>query len=315
MKSKTQLIFLIGASVSGLMIVGGALLLFMSYSKLGKVETNISAKLNTLEYLHSGNPFPSTENVEIELQNGQELKSWFETLLRTSGEGQIDQDMRTPSKFMQLLRKTRSSLLKQAGEGVVAPNFAFGFDRYFVPGSALPGPDHVSRLAQQLAIVECISGIMFEEGVVRLSSVKREVFEGGRAEQFSTGATATAGEIKEGDMYGKLRFEFEFDAPEAALKGIMNRISSNQLFIAVGTIDYTKRGSDVHEALIPEPGKTSVDPGDVVLTAEDEGVEVDEQGRVFPSRYQRVVTGPGLEVPMVIRMELNVFRFTEVPSE
>ncbi|MDA1044163.1 MAG: Amuc_1100 family pilus-like protein [Verrucomicrobia bacterium] len=320
MKNRTQLIFLIGASVSGLLIAGSATLLAMSYSKLGKIEKQISTKIQTLTYLHAGNPFPSRENVDLELRNGEELQAWCESLLQNAREGQLDLDMRTPSKFMQLLVETRKGLQAAAGAGVLPQGFTFGFERYLSEGegSVLPRPDHVSRLAQQLAIIERVSKILFEEGITRLISVKRQVFEGSRREHALSGITDSVGEIKPGDMYGKLRFDFEFDAPESAMMGIMNRVASNQLFMSVGLIDYNKRSPDVFESLIPEPGRTSVDPAAPPLTfggEDDSSVEVDSQGRLFPSRYQRVVSGPDLEVPMVIRMELNVFRFAEVKSE
>lgn len=329
MKNKTQFIFVIGASVGGVLIVGCAILLFLSYSKLDKTEKKILAKQKTLEFLYSGNPFPSAENVAVELQNGVELNKWLQTLLATAAEGQLDLDMRTPSKFMRLLDQTVKRLEASAGENVVPNGFQFGFGRYLVEGSELPQPQHVPRLAQELAVIERVCDILFTSGISQLSEVHREVFEDARAAPARTEEGepspdgSLAGEITEGAQYGKLTFKFEFEAPESAFLSILNQVSSNDLFISVGQIVYRKRGPDVNEGLIPEPGKASLNAGgeeggpdgiqeQVVHEAE---VEVDDQGRLFPSRYRRIVSGPNVEEPMQVTLELNVFRFSRTESE
>lgn len=315
MKNKTQLIFMIGASVAGALIVGCAVLLFLSHSKLKKVEQSTKAKQVRLEALSSGDPFPSEENVQIELKNGEVLRSWLKTLSSTAAEGQLNLDMRTPSKFRRLLGRTVTQLTRTGGAGVVSENFFFGFSRYLTEGSELPQPGHVSRLAKQLAVVDRVCGILFDAHITHLKGITREVFEGSRKEMALTGANSSAGELKEGDLYGKLRFKFEFSATEDAFFDVMNRIASNQLFMSVGTIQYTKPQADVHEDLIPEAGKTSLGSEEAPLDPEEQEVEVDDQGRLFPSRYRRIVSGHGHEVPMEISMELNVFQFVEVKTE
>jgi hypothetical protein len=314
-KNKTQLIFMIGASVAGVLIVGCAVLLFMSHTKLKKVERSTKAKQVRLEALSSGNPFPSEENVQIELKNGEALRSWLNTLSSTAAEGQLNLDMRTPSKFRRLLGKTVTQLIHAGGADVVSENFFFGFNRYLVDGSELPQPDHVPRLAQQLAVVDRVCGILFDANITQLRGVTREVFEGSRKEMALTGTDSGAGVLNEGDLYGKLRFKFEFSATEDAFFDVMNRIASNELFMSVGTIQYTKPKVDVHEDLIPEAGKASLGTDEAPLDPEEQEVEVDDQGRLFPSRYRRIVSGHDHEVPMDISMELNVFQFVEVKTE
>ncbi len=203
----------------------------------------------------------------------------------------------------------------------MANGFRFGFGRYLDEGSELPQPQHVPRLAQQLAVVERVCDIMFDAGISQLSEVRREVFEdvgrrGGNTSGGVSGATALAGQIAEGALYGKLTFKFDFEAPESAFMSILNQVSSNELFISVGQIDYRKRGSDVDEGLIPEPGKASVKADEEgELDPEEDEVEVDDQGRLFPSRYRRIVSGENNEVPMQVTLELNVFRFARIESD
>ncbi|NIY14597.1 MAG: hypothetical protein GWM98_06750 [Nitrospinaceae bacterium] len=234
--------------------------------------------------------------------------------MQESGKGQLTLEMRRPSQFMRLLGDTRKRLIPMAnaeGAEVVDENFAFGFERYLEEGSELPSPVHVPRLAHQLLILDRVCSILFEEGVTKLTTTRREVFEGGpvvsRRRSGAAPVQSDAGELKEGDLYARMRFSVDFEARESALVRAIDRLASNELFIVVNSLDCRKVGEDIAMEKIPESGTLNLNP-------DEEGLEVDQLGRLFPSRYERVISGAEAETPMAVTLSFDVYRFAEVTS-
>lgn len=325
MKKKSVVVIAL-VSVLALVFLVSCFLLIRGVSQFSKEEKTLARSVNTLRNYYARNPFPSSENVDREEANGEDLRQWMGGLSDALREGQIDPIQKTPAQFLRLFSQTRDELTQVAGQTKtrLADDFAIGFERYSASGS-LPAPPDVPRLAQQLVIADQICRIIFESGATELSKLRREEFEsaaaspapgaapGGRTgRRRRPGPVATsssggrswnvsprAGMLGDKDLHARMRFGVAFEARQDSLLRIMNALASHDMFAVVTLLNIEKTGDDVNL-----PAKVD-DTAAIGLAADPSE---------HPPRSQRLMSGEMLEKPMRVTMEIDVYRFAELTS-
>lgn len=337
----SQNIYVIAAGAVFVIALGASgYLLYRGFSQLSESEATLSQKRSELIQFFDRNPFPSPENVARERDNMQRLGDLFTGLMEELRKGQgVAPEKSSPSTFMSVLSGKRNNLvaLARSRNVTLAEGLGFGFDKYLGSQSELPAPDHVPRLTQQLAIVETLGQVFFKEGISELSSVKRDEFESAAALAVATASTpaapapgtpaparrrqqpgaavppgqtgavraSKAGVLGTQDLYSSFRFTIEFKAKERVLMAVLNQIASADSFIVVRRLQIAKEGQDVQD-MVAQAAKTAND--------EDPGQNAVAKPVVSPrtlTRQERMVSGQGMEVPMKILLELDVYRFRE----
>jgi len=322
--NRNTLLVIVGVIVGVLLLLAG-ILLYRGISRFSEAENKLKSSMLLLKGFYGKDPFPSEENIARERENVGILNRRFEDLLGGMRAGQIESVKKTPSTFMILFSDTKIKMVRMARErGVEVPeNFAFGFDRYSASG-ILPAPGDVPRLTQQLAVMERLCRIQFEENISELVLVVRDQFEdsaeraggGGRPSRhgrpsrpgsFQPGAgtqprllkqNKRAGLMEEDSLYAKLHFIVELKTKEAALFNVLNRLAANRMFAVVTSVEIKKDSPDV-------------------LSVKEKAVEPAEDAIEAPvtdyleakSRLERLVSGPDLEKPMSVILEIDVYRF------
>ena len=262
---------------------------------------------NSLAKFYRMNPFPSPDNVEGTRANIGSIET--NGSLRLSRElraAQLDPIGMSPSKFKELLLNTTRKLEIAAEKHNVtmAGRFLFGFDAY--EADALPVPDAVPRLAQQLLVVQAIVNILFESEIQSLGSVEREVFESGKQKsrprkkrhprRAGPGAPVPeAPAVNTNDLYSRQSFVFQFSTRENALTDVMNRLAACDMFVRVRDIDILAKQDAVRSAI------TAMGPEE----------EIDLNAPVAPglaSRDARVVSGREL-TPLAVRIVIDYYEF------
>jgi hypothetical protein len=209
---------------------------------------------------------------------------------------------------------------KEMGVGLAGgDDFDFGFGRH-MPGN-LPAPQDVPRLTQQLKITQALCGVLYNARISELQGLGREEFEvdavggavakpvatrtRGRVEVASMSMNVVnpnAGKIPPDQLYGNWHFVLQFTAKESALVGVLNGLARSPVFAVVTRLEVTgedrlfDRSADEARA----PRKVSAEPG----------AKPAETGAATVTRDQRVVCGR--EVPLKVRMELDVFQFVKM---
>jgi len=324
MKTGKNILFLAGSAVFAILLVVFGFLLFLVLRELHGTERELQERQAVLSEYYSRNPFPSPGNVAREAENVQLLESWLERLLSLARQGQIEpEEGSTPSRFVNTLGEKRNRLLALAQNADVklpSRDFAFGFDRYFVAGSTLPAPEDVPRLSQQLAIIDNLCGVLFEEKISEIVAIERQEFEGGgvapgagrrgmagRLGVFGGEDVTGAGLLSEGDLYTSLRFVLEFKTKEKALISVLNRLSRHSMFCVIKSLAIDKEVADVKEVKPKEDvGRTKEGEEAPAEGTTPEAAKVDEQ--TLPRR-SRIVSGLPVEKPMRVVMCLDVYRF------
>lgn len=301
MKTKPSMLFVVGVVVALLLIAGSALLLVSSKRSVHRLEQDLAMRRQELSSAYQRDPFPAAENVQRENDNAASLNTWYAKLVGQAGKEQLDLEERSPSAFLSQLGTTQRELLATANDLSRVPrDFAFGFERYFGEGSKLPSPEHVPRLTQQLVIIDSLSRLMFGQNVAKIRSIQREVFEGGVSDAARRGAKGLlenpqAGLLAADALFSKFHFILEMEARESTVLGILNELAKRDLFIVVTRVDFKKQTADVK----PVEPRAAREP------------QSDQPAIVAKplERAERLVCGLALETPMIVTMEVDVYRF------
>ena len=182
MKQKPSIYFLVGAGVAGVLIIGSAVLLFLGCRNLAGARKKLDENKTTLDAFYKQNPFAATRNVKREDVNAEILKDWYSNLVESASADQLEVDVSSRSKFINMLSLAKKRVEDRAEENDVKieGDRGLGFEIYFSPESPVNLFDKVSRLVEQLTIVEETCNVLIDERVHRLYSFNREVFETAR---------------------------------------------------------------------------------------------------------------------------------------
>lgn len=313
-------------------LLAAGFVLYRGISRFGEAREALDAAEAKLEGFYQEAVFPSAANVRRENTNTVKLVSWFDELAAELCKGNVVSDERSPSTFKSVyLEKTLARLLQEAqAAGTELPeNFGFGFGQY-AGTPTLPSPEDVPRLMEQLVLVNRISRILFANRVKALGSVERAAVEATSSLPTTPSAVAPPapvpagpsskrkrpqaavappppvskqpGMVPEGALFGKYRFVIEFSAKESALIGVLNALAASPTFTVVKVVRLNKG--------IPVLMPVTVDSaaaGDVPIPGFGEpsptAAPVLRIGPAYP------VCGLEMEIPMQVRMELDVYKF------
>jgi hypothetical protein len=153
--------------------------------------------------------------------------------------------------------------------------------------------------------IESVGRVVFEEGAAAVQDADATVQ--GRSRRTrrpvrAAPAPAAAQAGRDDALYSKQRFVLEFQSGEAALCNILNRLASDPMFAVVTGLKLEKKADDVAVSSL------AVDGGAQRAAAPDADAPA---GTETPPRRDRVVSGPERDVPLSVRIELDVYRFRE----
>jgi hypothetical protein len=299
-----------------------AFLLYDAFRAFSGAEQRQKSAWQRLSELYGQKPFPSESNIEIDKENVRAIDARRKGLINRLSQTELVRPHKTPSTFQIFLSETRKQLFQAAvRSGASVPeNFAFGFGAYADSG-ALPSPlgDVPSRLAEQLTIVDYLCRILFDEKVHELNAVQREEVESGlpdvrvssapsvvpsgpgrpgRPAPRSAHVQATSSKVGDagaGETHRKLHFALEFKAKERSVVGIINRFAKDPMFIVVTGVELERTGG---ETVGSTPGSDAPRDSSVPAPA-------------ALSRQERQVSGPEMEAPVRVRLDVDVYRFNE----
>ena len=325
MKSRKNVVFLSGSAVFLAVLGIAAVVMIRSIARTARIRGELDRKLIQLQIFYKKDPFPSPGNVSNQQAAVQVLTAELDALLVAAGRGQTKPEDHTPPGFANLLGDMRNRLLAMAEKNQTATpgrHFAFGFDRYFGPGSSLPAPEDVPRLCQQLAALDAVCTVLFDEKISELLAIEREEFETARAAgtraptarlKAMTGTVAAkAGVVEKDALFAKLHFVVEFKAREKALTGVLNRLARQKLFVVVTGLTMSKEAPDVRPAnsvveTAVAPQDEEAGPFDPVRAREQAAALLAQLAAMTPE--DRTISGLGCENLMRVVLELDVYHF------
>lgn len=181
MKTRKPLALIIGGAVCLALALLAAFFLVRSIAGYGKVRGQLATTRAELDRLIAGDPahgnrFPSESNVAITESNLAALKNAFSETFGAFSGIPGDAAVVEPARFPLLLDQTLRGLNEKAAvHNVTVPErFAYGFDQY---SAALPNKDDIPRLARQLLCVDAACRALFDQRIVQLVRVQRQLFD------------------------------------------------------------------------------------------------------------------------------------------
>jgi hypothetical protein len=325
MNLKKKILLGVGLLVLLVVISVPAFLMFRGISQFGSAKQELDMTVKSLRSFYKKNPFPTEANIKEEQSNLAVMQKWFNQLVNVVTAGQIEQRDSTPSSFMTQYNQTRNKIIKAANKSVkiVADDNAFGFSRY--ADGVLPVAVDVPRLMQQMMITERLAMILISSNVKKINKIDREKFDSvsastktkvtsshrnssrrrgsSAAHNKSASSSVARKSIRKTDIYEVQSFTLEFVAKEAVALDVINKLARDDLFIVVNGIEFTKQGPDLKS--IKSGGIADEDNGEVI--AED--VHLTQEDSEYPTRQMRRVSGPNVDIPMIVSVDLDVYTF------
>ncbi len=321
--SKQRTYLLIGAAVSGILVLVTAGITATGINKATALRDEMKSSYSKLENFFKKNPFPSAENVATEEKNLDLLKERYATLMKELSKNEVVvKGVHTPGSFSKTCEETVNALRKDAPQGagdasVIVPGFNFGFQRYDISKEGKPADQkNVSRLLCQLRMTDMLVRFFYDAGILKLDSVLREEFD---AASDDTGASRGRGRVGRGRSASssssdvtldkieeepildapfaldRQRFGFVFLAKESALFSLMDKINSMWPFAQISNFEFIKNGKDV---IFP------LSAGEVAAATEVAGIIKPPAGVTT-----RIVSGALREAPVKVIMTIDIYTF------
>lgn len=297
---KHQVVTISAGAVTLLLLAASAIMLNRALSRTREMADLRDSKFEELAAIYRAPVFPEQKNVALIRQQMEEVTTWTSNVVTAQRAVVQVNTQLTPSQFMQVLQPAVRELarLKTAGGTKVFPDsFAFGFDSY-ITGGQMPAAEDIPKLALQWELTKRLCHEVAAANVSAIQSVTRYAFEGvaARAQETETEevrgrrgriraseAVSTAMSTTEPRaLTGLHPFTIEFTARKDALLAVLNRLAATDLFVMVNQVTVRKSGLDVKQ----RPDKW-------------------QEFTSLP-QPQRVVSGPEVDPPLVVRLMLDV---------
>lgn len=311
-----------GAALACGLCLGGAWMAYSAFDKAGSVRTTLESTLKQLQSSYKKDPFPNRGNVAVVTNDAHRLSAWNEALGRDLGTNETftTTNSLTPSAFIQQLQHTVRELDLLAANGgnkVLPEGFAYGFSQYLGAGGSMPKPDDVKRLSLQLRMVDAVMRELFAGRVSAVSQVDRELFETGL--DVVAGPASAAGHhgghhgaqnvpaptarASSTGAYPHQHFALVFDATEATLDAVLDRLAAMPLFVVVSDLNVHRE----ERGLRPPPDQAA---GAAARPAAESADGKTKAPALL--RAQRVASGPEIAPLLKVRLQLDVYTFVGV---
>ena len=319
---------LLGVGLLVLVVVIGvpAFLMFRGISQFSSAKDELSMTVNSLRSFYKKNPFPTQVNIEKEEDNLTNMLKWFGKLVDVVTADQVERRDATPTSFITQYNQTRNTIVATAGKksvGIAETDDAFGFAIY--AKGKLPAPEDVPRLMQQMLITERLATILIDANVKKINGIIREQFDSasstsGAPKRKAKSSSRRSGRrgssvaqteskrqiqtIRRTEIYEVQSFTLEFVAKENVILDLLNQLSSSDLFIVVTGVEFVKAGKDLK---LPS-SEVSKDSSEELADSSDaeKSKQLDSK---YPIRQNRRVSGPNVDMPMTVRVDLDVYTF------
>lgn len=302
--------------------------LFSAMMKKGAAADARNEAYGELKNIYSSKVFPNEPNIVRVKEDQKALEAWLGTVSNLVHKGDLQVDKESPTSFKQLLLDTVRALSAQPGSigGKVVPaGFFFGFDKYLGESASLPAPEHVDRLTRQLKIIEMICKELYAAKILSIEAVSRETFEEGasadkaqddsasgkkkrsKKDDASRGKAAVkqhaAPSAQTSDLFTKQRFTFVFKARPEAFVDALNRLAAMDLFVVVAETEFRKADDPLTKREAAKKAKESSSSAGAAAAPVDPA---------SVPHAERIVTDPGLEPPVSVKIDVDVFSFEGV---
>lgn len=325
-----KIAFVAGAVLAGGLCLAGAWMAYSAFAKADLEKSTLEETLGKLQKAYKKDPFPNRTNVAVATNDAHRLNEWNEALGRDLCTNEVfaATNTLTPSAFIQQLQHTvreLDALASSSGNKVLPDGFAYGFGQYLGAGGSMPKPEDVKRLDTQLRMVDLIVRELLASHVSAVAQVDREGFETGPDAAAGTPATSRHGGHRAAPMtpaptsrapsagaYPHQHFVFAFDATEAALDDVLDRLAVMPLFVVVSEVSVQRE----ERGLKPPPDQaTEADRSRPVAAAAVKPTADSADGKVkTPAllRSARGASGPEIAPLLKVHLQLDVYTFVGV---
>ncbi len=320
---------LVGGLVVLLLAAALFYLLFSAHGRYADGLSNLSSVQGRLQRLTNRSVFPSETNVQTMRKQLEIYQEYLDGLFASMREGQLEAKTIDRDEFRRLLGDGLRQLLidARAKSVAIAPNFAFGVQRYIEGAS--PSDEELPRLVDQFKSIAILCGILYDAGIGELISVERTVFEKDAQaapveEEFRRGRNRTEEAVvptntelyRDPDgLFTREHYVLSYRAQDKANWKVLDRLAQAAPFVVVTRMEVSNPARPAvvapkaEEAAAPEASRPVSTAGWQSPSA-GASAAPREETEILP-RELRVTAGQ--ELPNV-RLEVDWYRFAETAS-
>lgn len=324
MRGRLNILVLIVIVVVLAMFGASGFLLFRGIAEFSSSEKKAGRLFKEIARYHDkSNPFPVPPNVEKKQDNVKKLETWYDQLTGDLRKGEVGAVEGSPSKFMSLLIKIQNVLMAKAEKADIklagSDDFPFGFGEYLAESSSLPEKPAVPNLSRELVVVYEVSKALMDAKVTSIDDIRRGDAPVKRrrprpgpnrpGKQKPGIPKPDEDSVDEEDpenrpLCTRTKFTFVFTCKERALLQVLNAVSEHKMYMEISSVELERTAPDVIEPV--KVDKPTSEGGAAVASASPaSSLFTGPQAR--PDA--RIVSGPGLEAPMRVTLEIHVYRF------
>lgn len=312
-------------AVCGAALVATAVVAVLASGKFSAAtatDEEAGRKFSELQRIYKADVFPSEDNVKKLKAVIEELEGDRAAITDALAKMNVKTRELSPSQFKGVMSKLFTALVDKApiveGKKCVKPEFAFGFERYMGDNAVMPEKNDVERLLEQLCVVDEVVGALYAAQVISIDGITREAFE--------TAAAANAEQARRPQgqggqpLYTSQKFAVKFTARQQSIVDFLNSMATLKYFAVVTDVSVVKTASDIHMPALRGAAEEA-ESSSPRRSRRRRAAQVDEeaaepsatmgtvqQNSTLPPS-QRLMTGPGLDSPMSVTVEFNVYRF------
>lgn len=342
--NRMKIVLIAVSAVFVILVAAAGVMAYNQHAASVKARKGRDREFRDLEAVFQDDIFPSETNVTVLRDNVQRLVETRESFEKSLAAMNVPAPTNvTASVFMQTLQDLVIRKVKAApvveGKRSVSPDFAFGFERYVGPASRMPRDSEVPRLVQQLRVIALLADEMYAANVLHIRLIGREIFEEGGSEEASeeeeTGGRRSRGRGRRGarggdegesggggkallapistDLYEGQHYVLRFTARQDAVIDLLNRIARFRYFAVVTDVRMKKLGPDVRQPVAA--GEKADEGRSSRRSAKAEGPDVVQDAEAMPvlsglPPAQRLMSGPDIDPPLDVTVELDVLNFS-----
>lgn len=157
-------------------VIGGVVFWRWAVGRAEALDQELASTRSQIARLKGRGVFPSDENVKLFNQINARLGEYLAPAEERMRQGQIPLENVGPLEFKRRLRLAIDNLTREAQRGVgqetkLPDGFTFGFSQYVA--AAIPAPEAIPALMQQVAAVQEIVRMLYEANTEEVLSVRR----------------------------------------------------------------------------------------------------------------------------------------------
>lgn len=307
--TKNKIIMISIASVSAIAVIVIAVMSLGALSAKSENVESISFAEGTFAKYGKSKITPSESSVKAIESNSVQLVKWHDIALGSVSKGDMAfaEDVNEAAFKQKMIDEARklSKLPGQNNGAIVADGFTFGFDAY-IGGGELPEKSLLPLLQRQWFDIKLFVNLLSAAGAEEIKSIK--INSKPLADATAENAVKAKGKKKSEEqkpLCSQESYALEFIARPGALVKAINAFATNERFMIIDSMEFSRESDIIGTALSSSDKKTDGANAQSKKHRRSRRTQESQETAVSAKvKKTGFVTEPSKEAPMVVKLQI-----------